>query len=224
MKNNKGLNCFLLISVLLHITVILSAFILYKSGYKQPRLLPFEVGFIKINHESINKGQTVNSDETIIKNNISNRQISRGAIVSRKIQNDDDKKLNNIITKQTTKSNLQNNSVIIKDENSELDINTVSNNHTLAEVAYPDYRLNPKPVYPKMARRKGHEGTVMLKVNVLENGNVGQVNLEKSSNFNLLDNSAIDAVNEWIFIPGSKNGVPISSWVIIPIKFRLKNI
>jgi protein TonB len=89
------------------------------------------------------------------------------------------------------------------------------------ELAYPDYKINPKPNYPMIARRKGYEGVVLLKVWVLENGKVGKIELQKSSSHEMLDKSAMKAVENWIFIPGKKGGEPIPSWVTVPIKFQL---
>ena len=92
-----------------------------------------------------------------------------------------------------------------------------------SEVAYPDYKINPKPTYPMIARRNGYAGVVLLRVLILESGKVGKIALEKSSGHEILDKSALDAVKNWIFIPSSRNGVTISSWVTVPIKFELKN-
>lgn len=91
------------------------------------------------------------------------------------------------------------------------------------ELAFPDYKANPKPRYPMLARRRGYEGTILLRVFVLESGGVGKVELEKSSGYEILDESAMNAVKDWIFIPGKKNGEPIPSWVTVPIKFQLKS-
>jgi TonB family protein len=91
------------------------------------------------------------------------------------------------------------------------------------ELAFPNYKVNPKPRYPMLARRKGYEGTILLRVFVLESGGVGKVELEKSSGYEILDESALKAVREWVFMPGKKNGEPIPSWVTIPIKFQLKS-
>ncbi|HEX3035694.1 MAG TPA: energy transducer TonB [Thermodesulfobacteriota bacterium] len=91
------------------------------------------------------------------------------------------------------------------------------------EVAYPDYKINPNPDYPIIARRNGYEGVVLLKVWVLENGEVGDVEVEKSSGYGVLDKSALQAVKDWIFVPGKKNGVPVSSWVMVPIRFELSS-
>lgn len=90
-------------------------------------------------------------------------------------------------------------------------------------LAYPNYKVNPKPDYPMIARRRGYEGEVLVKVWVLKNGKVGDTELEKPSGYNILDDSALDAVKEWEFIPGTVNGKTISSWVTVPITFRLKS-
>jgi periplasmic protein TonB len=91
------------------------------------------------------------------------------------------------------------------------------------ELAYPDYKTNPKPKYPMIARSSGYKGTVLLKVLVLKSGKVGKVELEKSSSYGIFDKSAIEAVKNWIFIPGKRDGVPISSWVEVPIRFELNS-
>jgi len=89
--------------------------------------------------------------------------------------------------------------------------------------AYPDYGVNPKPVYPTAARRRGYEGDVKLRVLVLENGKVGKIEIEKPSGYEVLDESALNAVNGWVFIPGKENGKEVTSWVTVPISFRLKS-
>ncbi|KRT65604.1 MAG: TonB family protein [Candidatus Dadabacteria bacterium CSP1-2] len=91
------------------------------------------------------------------------------------------------------------------------------------EVGYPDYKINPKPRYPMIARRNGYEGAVLLKVWVLEDGKVGKIEIEQSSGHEILDKSAIEAVTNWIFIPGKRNEVPFPSWVKVPIKFQLRS-
>lgn len=86
----------------------------------------------------------------------------------------------------------------------------------------PRYINNPKPKYPSEARRRGYEGEVVLRVEVLANGYVGGIELKRSSGHKLLDQSAMEAVKQWKFIPAMKDGEPIDLWVNIPIKFQLK--
>ena len=88
--------------------------------------------------------------------------------------------------------------------------------------ATPLYQTNPKPVYPPLARRRGQQGTVMLQVMVLENGRVEQVTLHRSSGFALLDKAALDTVKKWQFFPGTENGRPVSTRVLVPVHFKLQ--
>ena len=60
---------------------------------------------------------------------------------------------------------------------------------TNTELAYPDYRLNPKPKYPRTARKRGYEGEVKLKVFVLESGKVGKIEVISPSGSEVLDGS-----------------------------------
>ena len=89
-------------------------------------------------------------------------------------------------------------------------------------VAGPKYGVNSKPVYPQEAREKGYEGEVMLRVEVLSNGRVGQIEIKKSSGYELLDRSALTTVKQWKFIPAKKGEAPIPLWVNIPVKFQLQ--
>ncbi len=88
--------------------------------------------------------------------------------------------------------------------------------------ARPGYAHNPKPTYPQEAREKGYEGEVILKVEVLPNGRVGQIEVRNSSGYELLDHSALAAVKQWKFIPAKKGETPVSLWVNIPVKFQLR--
>ncbi|MCI5148417.1 MAG: TonB family protein [Candidatus Electrothrix sp. MAN1_4] len=88
--------------------------------------------------------------------------------------------------------------------------------------ATPLYQSNPPPAYPRMARRRGLEGIVMLGVTVLKDGSVDKVRLHKSSGYRLLDKSALKTVKKWRFSPGTKNGRPASMEVLVPVRFKLK--
>jgi protein TonB len=93
----------------------------------------------------------------------------------------------------------------------------------MVTTAIPDYRENPKPYYPIMARKRGHQGTLVLQVEVLSDGTVGRIKLKKSSGYLSLDNSTIEAVKKWKFIPGRRGNIPITMWVNVPVRFELKN-
>jgi len=84
------------------------------------------------------------------------------------------------------------------------------------------YGENPKPPYPEEARKKGMEGEVLLRVEVLANGRVGQIEVKRSCGHEMLDQSALSTVRQWKFIPASRGNGPIPCWVNIPIKFQLR--
>jgi len=92
-----------------------------------------------------------------------------------------------------------------------------------SDVSSPRYIENPKPAYPLEARQQGYHGKVLLKVEVLTNGRVGKVEVEKSSGYEVLDQSALEAMKTWRFIPAKRGKVPIRSWVNILITFQLQN-
>jgi periplasmic protein TonB len=80
-----------------------------------------------------------------------------------------------------------------------------------------------EPLYPSQAIRMGHTGTVILSVQVLANGRVGEVRLVQSSGFQSLDESAMREARRWRFEPGTRDGVAAPMWKQIPITFRLRN-
>lgn len=81
--------------------------------------------------------------------------------------------------------------------------------------------LQQNVVYPEMALRAGVEGQVVLKVLVLSSGKVSDVKV-LSSDSDLLNNAAIEAVNKTPFTPAIQAKSPIPCWVTIPITFRIR--
>ncbi len=83
------------------------------------------------------------------------------------------------------------------------------------------YLNNPAPNYPRLSRRIGEEGRVLLKVLVSEQGAANAVEIDKSSGFARLDQSAVDAVKRWKFVPARKGTQALSAYVLVPINFSL---
>jgi periplasmic protein TonB len=83
------------------------------------------------------------------------------------------------------------------------------------------YLRAPPPRYPAAARRKGEEGTVVLKVLVTAEGAASSVELERSSGSSALDDAARDAVKGWLFAPARRGAEPVETWVLVPVVFRL---
>jgi len=90
--------------------------------------------------------------------------------------------------------------------------------------ARPDYNVNPKPLYPMIARRLGAQGIVLLRVQVREDGSVAAVELARSSGFALLGDWATRTVCEsWRFLPARVDGAPVASWLEVPIRLVLED-
>lgn len=86
-----------------------------------------------------------------------------------------------------------------------------------------NYAHNPKPDYPAIARSRGWQGKVLLRVKVSAEGLSDGVTVEQSSGHELLDESAVEAVKKWQFIPAKRGDTPVASSVIVPIDFKLRN-
>jgi len=84
------------------------------------------------------------------------------------------------------------------------------------------YLKNPAPEYPQMAQRRGWEGTVLLRVEVLASGKPGQIQIQKSSGRDALDGAALAAVKRWSFVPAKQGDVAQAGWVSVPIDFKLR--
>ena len=95
------------------------------------------------------------------------------------------------------------------------------------EVAPPrfsaDYLRNPKPDYPGLSRRLHEEGTVVLRIYVSPQGMPERVELNKSSGYARLDQSALETIKQhWKFVPARRGDTPVGGWVLVPIAFTLQ--
>lgn len=91
------------------------------------------------------------------------------------------------------------------------------------QMAYPRYQLNTPPTYPRLARKRGQEGTVTLQILVNREGGIDKLEIETSSGFGLLDRSAVSAVKKWQFEPGRQGEERVAMWVRVPVIFKLNN-
>jgi len=83
------------------------------------------------------------------------------------------------------------------------------------------YKNNPPPDYPAQAVRQGWQGTVLLRVRVLQTGAVESVEVVRSSGKKLLDDAAIQTVERWVFAPSTRGDAPIDGFATVPIEFKL---
>jgi protein TonB len=83
------------------------------------------------------------------------------------------------------------------------------------------YKNNPPPDYPTLAVRQGWQGTVLLRVRVLQSGAVESVEVVRSSGKKLLDDAAIHTVERWVFAPSTRGTTPVDGFATVPIEFKL---
>jgi protein TonB len=92
-----------------------------------------------------------------------------------------------------------------------------------ASSARPIGGYQVKPRYPESARRRGIEGTVLLKMRITAQGRVEDVQVVRSTGYPELDESAIAAVRRWRFEPARRNGAPVAEEaVLLPVVFQLQ--
>ena len=97
----------------------------------------------------------------------------------------------------------------------------VGSGEAVSGLARPLGGYQVKPLYPESARKAGAQGITLLKLRVLENGKVGEVQIEQSAGHPDLDMAAADAVRRWLFEPARMGKQPIAVWVLLPVKFEL---
>ena len=77
-----------------------------------------------------------------------------------------------------------------------------------------------EPEYSEEARKAKWQGTVVLTVIVDEAGRPSHVSVLRSLGLGL-DQKAIDAVSQWRFKPGLKDGKAVAVIATIEVNFRL---
>jgi len=82
-------------------------------------------------------------------------------------------------------------------------------------------KRNPKPEYPTIARRRGWEGKVLLRIQVGADGLPGKIEVAESSGREVLDQSALRTVKRWTFTPAMRGTEPVDSTLTLSIVFKL---
>ncbi|WP_318481346.1 energy transducer TonB [Photobacterium leiognathi] len=89
-------------------------------------------------------------------------------------------------------------------------------------VSKPTFATKPSPVsYPRLAKRRGIEGTVLVEVLIGKDGKQLKQKLAKSSGASVLDKAALKAIKLWRFSPHIIDGKAIAHRVQIPVRFKL---
>ena len=87
-------------------------------------------------------------------------------------------------------------------------------------ISWPEKLLEVKPKYTPDAMRAKVTGTVYLEIVVLETGRVGNVRVTRGLTPDL-DQAAITAAKQWVFVPAKRNGAPVAVRVPLELEFRL---
>lgn len=80
------------------------------------------------------------------------------------------------------------------------------------------------PRYPPASRRLSEEGTVILRVELDEGGQVAAARIVTSSGFARLDEAALAAVREWRCTPAQRDGRAVRAIALQAFKFVLQGI
>ena len=73
----------------------------------------------------------------------------------------------------------------------------------------PRELMNRPPVYPSQLGRRLHNEAVLLEVEVLSDGSVGGVRVEKGCRYSAANKAVLKAVRSWKYHPAKLDGVPV---------------
>ena len=77
----------------------------------------------------------------------------------------------------------------------------------------------PDPEYDEASRKAKIEGTVLLQITVTKDGAVKDPKIKRGLS-EALDKRAIEAVSNWKFTPGTKNGKPVLLYLIVEVSYK----
>ena len=207
--NFKSINHYMLLSILIHLSLFIVS-----SNKKEitlgDKLIPVEVVNIK---SIVSKGDyLIKPIKQTIKSNTKN--ISKERIIEKKIQEEflKQNKVNEIlkvkkIKKERTIPPPNRDFKINRSVGSEGEevTNQVEKGSLKGEGREKITCLSCiKPKYPKLALRGGYEGIVKLKIWIAKNGKVTDVEIIKSSGYDILDKTGIKAALKSKFYPLTK--------------------
>ena len=78
------------------------------------------------------------------------------------------------------------------------------------------------PPYPYLARRRGIQGRVIVRLLVGKDGKVTKSEVVKAEPSGVFEDAVLRTVGRWRFSPALRRGKPIPAWVETAVKFELK--
>lgn len=85
-----------------------------------------------------------------------------------------------------------------------------------------EYLNNPPPAYPPLSKRLGEQGKVVVRAFIEANGTATKAEIRTSSGYERLDQTALQTVLRWRYVPGKRAGVVEAMWFNVPINFVLE--
>jgi protein TonB len=78
-----------------------------------------------------------------------------------------------------------------------------------------------EPLYPRIALLSRMNGSAVLQCVIDKTGHIRDVRVI-SSTFGAFEQPAIDAVQQWLFAPGTLNGLPVDTIFELTVRFQIK--
>lgn len=85
----------------------------------------------------------------------------------------------------------------------------------------PSFKKQVQLIYPALAKRRGREGVVKLRLTITETGQLSSVELLEDPGFGF-GAAAQDAVKRSTFNPARHNGKPVAVKAVLPVRFALQ--
>jgi TonB family protein len=168
-------------------------------------------GAILLNHSgkphSLEIKKQIINVSLVAKSSISSKNENLFHLSKNHLKNQDQSRNQKLINKKTT---------------GKVDINATATNSAIVEPIFDANHLNnPSPIYPEIARQRGIEGEVVLKVRVSKIGKPIIIDIFKSSGSQILDITALETIKKWQFIPAKQNNKIVEADVMVPIIFKI---
>jgi len=109
-------------------------------------------------------------------------------------------------------------------DSSTVQVSTQTTRSSMQLVPYefpPEATKSPKAVYPEKLKKTGLQGSVLVEIEVKEDGSVGEAKVIRSlmAGPGGLDEVALQTIKQWHFTPALKQNKPIACKITIPIPF-----
>jgi protein TonB len=91
--------------------------------------------------------------------------------------------------------------------------------HVGGSIREPAKLKNVNPVYPDVAARAMVQGNVIVELQVDTQGRVTDARIVKG--IPLLNDAALDAVRQWLYVPPLIDGVPVRLVMTVTVRFKL---